>query len=224
MKSQEELDHYEVLEVPRQARTEEIERAYMLVRSAYESDSLAAYSLLAPDEAKVWCERIDEAWRVLADPGLRGAYDATLALAAESGSAVEPPADDEGEAAGAGPAALRFEDPEPPPSRGMPGDLAAFEEEHDEGAPWDGPRLRRARLLRGIEIEQLAASTKINPTYLRFLEDERFDDLPALVYVRGFVASYARQLGLDPELVARGYTARCEESRSKRPRGRMRRR
>ena len=51
----------------------------------------------------------------------------------------------------------------------------------------------------------------MNPTYLRFIEEERFDDLPAAVYVRGFVKGYARCLGLDPDRVAPSYMRRYEE-------------
>jgi cytoskeletal protein RodZ len=42
------------------------------------------------------------------------------------------------------------------------------------------------------------------------------------VYVRGFVAAYARLLGIDPNQVAPSYVARCEEHRrDKAPRGRF---
>jgi flagellar biosynthesis protein FlhG len=221
MKTLEELDHYELLEVERHARSEEIERAYTLVRAAYEGDSLAAYSLLAPDEAKLWRERIDEAWRVLADPATRRAYDATLAIADESGG-YSTDADDEAPELPAGELApLRIEAAEPAPAPSRPRDLPPFDADEDPEAPWDGARLRRARLLRGVDIEDLARVTKINPTYLRFLEEERFDDLPALVYVRGFVDACARHLGLDAPRIARSYAARCEEHRASRPRGRL---
>jgi flagellar biosynthesis protein FlhG len=248
MKSLAELDHYEVLEVPRDARPEEIERAFALVRSAYEGDALAGYSVVPPEEAKRWRERIDEAWRVLSDPVARSVYDRSLAAAVAVLDAEEDPFGDAGfgaETAGAGcpaapaaraplpeapgappaplaPAArpLRVEPHEADPA--LPRDLAPFEESDDgEGAEWTGPRLRRARLLRGLEIDDVAASTKVNPTYLRFLEEERFDDLPAVVYVRGFVSAYARLLGIDPAQVAPGYVARCEEHRRQKPRGRF---
>lgn len=83
MKSLAELDHYEVLEVSRDARHEEIARAFPLVRAAYEGDALGAYSVVPPDEAKLWRERIDEAWRVLSDPTSRSAYDESLLGAGE---------------------------------------------------------------------------------------------------------------------------------------------
>src|SRR5690606_2066189 len=91
MKSLAEMDHYEVLEVPRDARPNEIERAFALVRAAYEGDALAAYSVITPDEAKLWRERIDEAYRVLSDPALRRAYDEAL------DAAQAAPPDDEGD-------------------------------------------------------------------------------------------------------------------------------
>ena len=67
---------------------------------------------------------------------------------------------------------------------------------------------------RGIELERVAEVTKVNPTYLRFIEEERFDDLPAAVYVRGFVLGYAGCVGLDPRRVAKSYMSRYEESRN----------
>lgn len=250
MKSLAELDHYEVLEVSRDARHEEIERAFALVRGAYEGDALAGYSVVPPDEAKLWRERIDEAWRVLSDPAARSVYDRSLDAAATVLDAEEDPFGDGGfaaEAAGSGFAvdpAERAPLPAPPdappaplaPAHAarplrvepheaehvLPRDLAPFEETDDgDDAEWTGPRLRRARLLRGLEIDDVAATTKVNPTYLRFLEEERFDDLPAVVYVRGFVSAYARLLGIDPAQVAPSYVARCEEHRREKPRGRF---
>lgn len=253
MKSLSELDHYEVLEVPRGARPEDIERAFALVRGAYEGDALAAYSVIPPDEAKLWRERIDEAFRVLSDPAARSAYDDALDAAVAAPDDEQDPFagmdDGAGAPAGSGfPAAAAPlvraplpAAPDAPPTslaavhaarplrveesrleRALPRELEAFEEGgEDEGAEWTGPRLRRARLLRGLEIDDVAAATKVNPTYLRFLEEERFDDLPAIVYVRGFVAAYARLLGIDPARVAPSYVARCEEHRRERPKGRF---
>lgn len=245
MKSLAELDHYEVLEVSRDARHEELERAFALVRGAFEGDALAAYSMVPPDEAKLWRERIDEAWRVLSDPAARDAYDRSLDGAGADPDPEEDPFGDESVAtpfAVAGERAPLPLAPDAPPAplaaahaarplrveeheadRTLPRDLEAFEETgDDEGAEWTGPRLRRARLLRGLEIDDVATATKVNPTYLRFLEEERFDDLPAVVYVRGFVAAYARLLGIDPHPVAASYVARCEEHRREKPqRGRF---
>jgi flagellar biosynthesis protein FlhG len=74
-----------------------------------------------------------------------------------------------------------------------------------------------------VEIDQIAVTTKINPTYLRFIEEEKFQDLPAPVYVRGFVGAYARCIGLDPERVVSGYMKRLEGVPGSEPRSRQRR-
>jgi flagellar biosynthesis protein FlhG len=89
--------------------------------------------------------------------------------------------------------------------------LDALDELEEEGGEWDGARLRRARLRQGIEIDEIAKTTKVNPTYLRFIEEERFDGLPAAVYVRGFVTGIAGCLGLDAKSVASSYVARLEQ-------------
>ena len=49
---------------------------------------------------------------------------------------------------------------------------------------------------------------------MQHIEDECYEELPASVYVRGFVTAYARAIGLDPQRVAKGYMARFEEARS----------
>jgi cytoskeleton protein RodZ len=61
-----------------------------------------------------------------------------------------------------------------------------------------GRALRNARLQRGLTIEQAAQDTRISARFLEALETEDFDSLPAPVYVRGFLRSYANYLRLDP--------------------------
>ncbi len=86
-------------------------------------------------------------------------------------------------------------------------------EVEEESAEFDGPRLRRTRMRCGLEIEEIAGITKVNPTYLRFIEEERFSELPAPVYVRGFVSAYATCVGLDARRVAASYMHRLEDHR-----------
>ena len=63
-----------------------------------------------------------------------------------------------------------------------------------------GETLRQARLDRGASLADVEAETRIRRKYLEALEAEDYGSLPALVYTRGFIRSYARYLGLDPEL------------------------
>jgi cytoskeletal protein RodZ len=60
-----------------------------------------------------------------------------------------------------------------------------------------GASLRRERELRGVTLQEIAASTKIGVGMLQAIEDDRLDKLPQGLFVRGFVREYARFLGLD---------------------------
>jgi cytoskeletal protein RodZ len=50
---------------------------------------------------------------------------------------------------------------------------------------------------------------------LEWVEEEVFEKLPPLVYLKGFLKSYAQSLGLDPPKVIEDYLHFMEESRKK---------
>ena len=62
-----------------------------------------------------------------------------------------------------------------------------------------GEFLRHERERRGMTIEQVASATKINVRMLHALEADHFAELPAKPFVRGFVTSYCRFIGLAPK-------------------------
>ena len=67
-----------------------------------------------------------------------------------------------------------------------------------------GAELRDGRMARGVTIDDAQRATRIARRYLQALEDEDFEALPAPVFSRGFLRSYAQYLGLDPtELLSR---------------------
>ena len=71
-----------------------------------------------------------------------------------------------------------------------------------------GSSLREARLRSGYDLAEAEAATKIRTTYLKALEEERFDSLPAQTYVKGFLRSYAEFLGLDGQIYVDEYNSR----------------
>jgi cytoskeleton protein RodZ len=84
-----------------------------------------------------------------------------------------------------------------------------------------GNSLREARLRQGLDFPEIEQGTKIRGKYLRALEDEQFDILPAQTYVKGFLRSYAEYLGLDGQLYVDEYNSRFvvgEEDQPARPR------
>jgi len=62
-----------------------------------------------------------------------------------------------------------------------------------------GGQLRAAREEQGLSLDQIQKATRIKRAYLEAIEANRFDQLPSPVQVRGFVRSYAGQLGLDAD-------------------------
>jgi hypothetical protein len=84
-----------------------------------------------------------------------------------------------------------------------------------------GNSLREARLRQTLDFPEIEQATKIRAKYLRALEDEQFDVLPAQTYVKGFLRSYAEYLGLDGQLYVDEYNSRFvvgEEESAARPR------
>ena len=61
-----------------------------------------------------------------------------------------------------------------------------------------GEELRSAREAQGRTIQEASAATRIRPSYLEAIEEERFDELGGNVYAKGFIRSYAGYLGVDP--------------------------
>lgn len=89
------------------------------------------------------------------------------------------------------------EEGEPPPV-----DLAAS----------PGSYLRSLREQAGLTVREVAQKTKVSSMQLANIEQEKFERLPAPVYLRGFLLEIARALGVaDGEELARLYIERQRE-------------
>jgi cytoskeleton protein RodZ len=71
-----------------------------------------------------------------------------------------------------------------------------------------GNSLREARLRQGLDLAEIEQATKIRSRYLRALEEEQFELLPAQTYVKGFLKAYADHLGLDGDLYVEEFNSR----------------
>ena len=74
-----------------------------------------------------------------------------------------------------------------------------------------GPRLRRERERRGITLEMLATSTKVNTDLWVGLERNDFSRWPSGIFARAFVRDYARTLGLDADAVVDDFCRHFEK-------------
>ena len=176
-----------------------MQRAYERARALFGPGSLASYTLLDPDEAKVLHDRIEEARLVLLDPQARATYDDRLpaegrveGTAAPAFPAAKPPVAPGAQFLGTSRASVPGVNFHPP-----------------EGTPWTGDLIRQAREARGLSILQLSERTKVQRSRIGNVESERFDQLPPAVYLRGIVLSIASALRLDGERVARSYLERA---------------
>lgn len=76
-------------------------------------------------------------------------------------------------------------------------------EDHDQlvesgSAPLGiGARLRAAREVKGLTLEQVAAQTRIPQRHLQTIESGDFSALPGRTYAVGFVRTYAKTVGLE---------------------------
>jgi flagellar biosynthesis protein FlhG len=179
-------NYYEVLGIPTTATPEHVERAYRYHVGLYSDSSLATYSLLDPNERQQAKAQVQEAYDVLKDPLRRRAYDGSQGIASVM-APFAPTADGEAPSGSAAPVLLT-------------------------GAV-DGAALRRVREGRGVSLEQIATRSKVGLRYLQYIEGDRHTDLPARVYLRGFLLEYARALGLEPNHTADAYLASMGKSR-----------
>src|SRR5665213_1888543 len=62
-----------------------------------------------------------------------------------------------------------------------------------------GERFRAAREARGLTLSDVSEQLRIRAVYLAAIEEENWSAIGAAVYARGFLRTYARFLGLDPE-------------------------
>src|SRR2546423_4296890 len=89
-----------------------------------------------------------------------------------------------------------------------------------------GNSLAEGRLRQQLDFPELEQQTKIRAKYLKALEAEDFDVLPAPTYVKGFLRNYADALGLEGQLYVDEYNSRFvtgEEDVPLRPRDYQRR-
>jgi cytoskeletal protein RodZ len=81
----------------------------------------------------------------------------------------------------------------------------------EAGAQRTGAVLAAARNAAGIDLVDLARDTRIPLRHLKAIEADSHASLPALPYTIGFVKTFAKAVGLDPEAVAtqfRGETSK----------------
>lgn len=184
---------YDLLEVAPTASEESIRRANRRVGQIYAKDSVVIGGLYRPARLDKMQRRLEYAYDTLMNPAKRRLNDAALfpdGMPADSSPPRQAP------------------DPRVTPV----GANLPPAPDVDENTIFSGKLLQDFRESRGFELTEIADRTKIGLSYLRAIEEERFSDLPAVVYVRGFLAEYAKMLELDVPQVLDTYLPRIRQA------------
>ncbi len=70
-----------------------------------------------------------------------------------------------------------------------------------------GDLLKRQRETRRMSLSEVSRVTRIPLPTLEAIENDRYDELPGEVFVRGFLKSYAKAVGIVPDEVLARYAA-----------------
>ncbi len=68
-----------------------------------------------------------------------------------------------------------------------------------------GEKLKKLRSDLRMSLSEVSKATRIQVKYLEYLENGQYEKLPADVYVRGFLRSYARYLNIDEQALVKIY-------------------
>lgn len=68
-----------------------------------------------------------------------------------------------------------------------------------------GRKLKEARERQGISLVTVTERTKVSLRYLQAIESGAFHVIPGEVYLKGFIRSYARVVGLDGDELLRAH-------------------
>jgi len=107
--------------------------------------------------------------------------------------------------------------PEPPPERAGRSREVRVRLDIPPDVEFTGELLRRVRESYGLSLQQVAERTRITRIHLENVEADRYDRLPATVYLRGILVNLARELRLDPARVSKTYLLTAQRAHARAP-------
>ena len=205
----ENLNYYELLEIPVNASSFEIRQAYRNALSIYEEDSMISESFFTDEERNAILRRIEGAFSTLIDKSQRAVYNREMVdLGVLDVSLLES-----GKPKPKGPIPLFSLK-----KTGGQETLSAkvkdriqkkdFTEVSDSLLSKDlitGKDLKRLRKQVGIVIEEIFEVTRISLKVLTAMESDDVASLPQAFYLRNFLKAYAELFKLDSKKVIEGY-------------------
>lgn len=214
MKTFEEKNYYEILEIPYNTGTADIKQAYENAIEMYDENSLVTYELFPDEQRKALLQVIDEAFHTLANEDKRAAYNHMLISSGQVDAQQFP---------------QKFTDLPAPPheadanpvhrdlknwvkQKSKESNISQITTELLSKSLVSGEDLRQLREALGISIAEIFEQTRISKITLESIEQDRYSDLPAQIFLKSFLKSYAEILQIDAQHVAEGYLKNMESS------------
>jgi len=214
MKRLTEQDYYNLLDISPKASFEEVRSAYDQAMSIYSTDSISTYTLFTQKEKELILSRLADAYKILTNSQLRKEYNHSLIERGELSpqeigfSSMEDSNIAKGKLLEVSVESLtqkqqKVKDERVPSSK----NLTLF----DSQISVTGKSIKTIRTTKEMSLEEIFKQTNISRETLEDIEEERFEKLPALVYLKGFLKAYAKILHVDQTEMVDGYVKRYLE-------------
>ena len=205
----ENLNFYELLEIPANASPFEIRQAYRSALSIYEEDSMISDSFFTDKERNAILRRIEEAFSTLIDKSQRMVYNKELVDA----GVIDASLPENGKPKSKGPIPLfslkktggRESLSLKVKKRIGRKDFTEVSREILSKELISGKDLERLRKHVGIAVEEIFEVTRISLKILTAIESDDVKSLPQTFYLKNFLKAYAELFKLDSGKVVDGY-------------------
>lgn len=204
------LTAYEILEISPNALPKEIQTAYQKKLEIYSDNSFAAIGLMSKEEKEKERDLLEQNYKLLINSQSRQKYDEELI--SRNLLKEEERISDYREIQYQSRLIIQEAPDQPSENQKEPNEI----NEISEVSYYDGPSLRKIRQAKKISVEEIVSETNIRSWYIQSIEEEKFDALPARIYLKGFLKQIALYLKLQPEKVLRDYLERYDEWAAKR--------
>ena len=194
-------NYYELLEIYPGASEEEIRRAYKQIQSWFGVEGMAVRGAATETERTEFEQLVEQAHARLLDRSIRREYDRANFPEGFTPSVASDVS----------------------PRDSIAGTVTVTQESLPtvklrDGDVVDGAFLATLRKERQVELSDISNRAKVSVRYLKAIEEERFDDLPAAVFTRGFVMEFARFLKVDPRRAVQDFMQKYDTRMKKKSR------
>lgn len=194
------FNYYEILEVNQHCTQTEVTTAYDRLRMTYSGENPAIYTIFSEEEARQYLHLVEEAYSVLGNKTLRALYDEKVGKGTKTRDKVSfESLQNESKT-------VFNEAPKKISSFRIDYKVdEKFELEIKNNQEWSGSFLKRVREYKGVGVDKMSEVTKVSSFYINAVENMEPQNLPAIVFVRGYVAQIAKTLSLNEKTVCDGY-------------------